>query len=100
VFVPRRRSARPTRSISTADDSGSGTCLPAPATCTSLRQAINTIDATTDPSDVINVAAGDYVLNSGNGTLDITENMTINGAGAGTGAGVTTIDGDTDQVFR
>jgi hypothetical protein len=82
---------------STADDSGSGTCSPAPATCTSLRQAIMTIDATTDPSDVINVASGDYVLS--NGTLGITENMTINGAGAGAGAGATTIDGGGNQVF-
>jgi hypothetical protein len=85
---------------STADDSGSGTCSPAPSTCTSLRQAINTVDATTDPSDVIDVAAGDYVLNGGSGTLVITENMTINGAGAGTGAGATTIDGNTNQVFK
>jgi hypothetical protein len=83
---------------STADDSGSGTCLPAPATCTSLRQAIMTINNAPSPPDVINVAAGDYVLS--NSTLQITENMTINGAGAGTGAGATTIDGDGNQVFR
>ena len=80
----------------TADDSGSGTCSPAPATCTSLRQAVNTIDAAPSPPDVINVAAGDYVLT--NGTLDITQSMTINGAGEGTGAGATTIDGDRNQV--
>ena len=62
----------------TADDSGTGTCSPAPATCTSLRQAINTIDAAPpNPPYVVNVAAGDYVLS--NGTLGITESVTING---------------------
>ena len=81
----------------TADDAGSGTCSPAPATCTSLRQAINTIDASPTPPDVIDVTAGDYVLSDG--TLEITASMTIDGAGAGTGAGATTIDGNSGQVF-
>jgi hypothetical protein len=81
----------------TADDSGSGTCSPAPATCTSLRQAINTIDAHRNPPDVIDVAAGEYLLSDG--TLDITASMTIDGTGAGTGVGATTIDGNGGQVF-
>ena len=81
---------------STADQTG--TCSPAPAVCPSLRQAIDAINASPSPPDVINVPAGDYVLS--NGTLNITENMTLNGAGAGTGASATTVDGNGDQVFN
>lgn len=77
----------------TADNDGAGTCSPAPATCSSLRQAIYTIDASPHPPDVIDVAPGDYVLDDG--TLIVTENMTIEGAGAAT----TTIDGNRHQVF-
>jgi hypothetical protein len=84
-----------TYNVDTTTDT-TGTCSPAPASCT-LRQAIDTVNATPSPPDVINVVAGHYVLS--NGTLDITENMTINGAGEGTGAGATTIDGNGNQVF-
>ena len=73
-----------TFTVTNTNDSGAG----------SLRQAI--IDANGNAeADVINLPAGTYTLSSGE--LDITSEVTITGAGAGT----TIIDGDAaDRVFN
>jgi hypothetical protein len=78
-----------TYNVSTTTDTA-GTCGPAPVSCT-LRQAINTVNATPNPPDVIDVQAGHYVLTLGT-SLAITNNMTIAGAGSGSGSGATTVD--------
>ena len=69
--------------VANTDDSGAG----------SLRQAIIDANANAE-ADIINVPAGTYVLTSGE--MEITTDITINGAGAGS----TIIDGsDNGRIF-
>jgi predicted outer membrane repeat protein len=78
-----------------------GVCASAEGLCT-LRAAVQEAEATVAP-DVINVPAGKYKLKltgifeneSAAGDLDITQDLTINGAGVG----VTIIQGKKDRVF-
>jgi hypothetical protein len=85
-----------TYNVSTTTDTA-GTCAPAPVSCT-LRQAINTVNATPSPPDVIDVQAGHYILTLAD--LQIANSMTISGAGAGTGPATTTIDANgASRVF-
>jgi len=90
-----------TFTVTKTADTNDGSCN---ADC-SLREAIRAANAA-GGSDTVNVPAGNYVLTrSGNdddafeGDLDITEDLTISGAGAGS----TTIDGNgaivDDRVF-
>lgn len=82
---------------------GNGACATAAGGC-SLRAAIMEANATAGP-DIITVPAGVYVLSltgagedaAATGDLDVTDSVTINGAGAG----LTVIDGnDTDRVVH
>jgi hypothetical protein len=85
-----------TYNVNTTTDSG-GMCGAAPASCT-LRQAINTVNATPNPPDVIDVQAGHYILTLSD--LQITNSVTIAGAGDGTGGATTTIDANgASRVF-
>jgi CSLREA domain-containing protein len=78
-----------------------GTCASASGACT-LRAAVQEAEATTD-ADEIQLPAGKYLLklvgvfeNSGEtGDLDITEDLTINGAGSD----LTIVQGKKDRVF-
>jgi predicted outer membrane repeat protein len=78
-----------------------GVCASAEGLCT-LRAAVQESEATAAP-DVINVPAGKYILKltgifengSATGDLDITQDITINGAGVG----VTIVQGKKDRVF-
>lgn len=78
-----------------------GICASDEGLCT-LRAAVQEAEATAAP-DVINVPAGKYTLkltgifenSSAAGDLDITQDLTINGAGVG----VTIIQGKKDRVF-
>ena len=73
-----------TFTVTNTNDSGAG----------SLREAITNANANAE-ADVINLPAGTYTLTSGE--LDITSEVTITGAGAGT----TIIDGNSDsRVFH
>ena len=73
-----------TFTVTTTTDGGAG----------SLREAITNSNGNAE-ADVINLPAGTYTLSSGE--LDISSEVTIAGAGAGT----TIIDGDaTDRVFN
>jgi hypothetical protein len=68
-----------TYNVNTTSDAA-GTCGPAPVSCM-LRQAIDTINATPNAPDVIDVQAGHYILTLGD--LQISSSMTISGAGEG-----------------
>lgn len=78
-----------------------GSCLSSAGACT-LRAAIQEANATVD-ADVILVPAGKYTLklvgpfeeDAGTGDLDIVNDLTINGAGAGS----TIIVGKKDRIF-
>ncbi len=84
-------------------DPGDGVCATAAAECT-LRAAVQEANAHAGP-DVITLPAGSYGLShvgsdedaAATGDLDVTDDLTVNGAGAGT----TIIDGlDEDRVFH